>query len=147
MCGHPVEATQTRQIVMQAAAGRRCSTASDLWSMGCILAEMALQRPLFPCHSPAELLRQIADVLRPRPGPAAGPDARSPSSVAAARTGAARSASAALQSPATASRGPGGDAVRSWLDGASPLHLELARVRGCLTIALTQAVAQRVCQR
>ena len=32
---------------------------ADMWSLGCVLAEAALQRPLFPAHSPAELLQQV----------------------------------------------------------------------------------------
>lgn len=32
---------------------------ADMWSLGCILAEVALQRPLFPAHTPAGLLRQV----------------------------------------------------------------------------------------
>ena len=31
----------------------------DIWSLGCILAEFALQRPLFPADSPAALLEQV----------------------------------------------------------------------------------------
>ena len=96
---------------------------------------MALQRPLFPCHSPAELLRQIADALRPGPSPTAGPDSRSPSSVAAPRSGASRSPqgsgpdTVATRSPVSASKDSGRDEVRSWLEDATPLHLELAKVR------------------
>lgn len=30
-----------------------------MWSLGCVLAEVALQRPLFPAHTPSELLRQV----------------------------------------------------------------------------------------
>lgn len=32
--------------------------AMDAWSLGCVLAELALQRPLFPADSPAQLLLQ-----------------------------------------------------------------------------------------
>ena len=32
--------------------------AMDAWSLGCVLAELALQRPLFPADSPAQLLAQ-----------------------------------------------------------------------------------------
>ena len=33
--------------------------AADCWSLGAILAELALCRPLFPCHCPSQLLRQV----------------------------------------------------------------------------------------
>lgn len=35
---------------------------ADMWSLGCVLAEVALQRPLFPAHTPAGLLRQVLRV-------------------------------------------------------------------------------------
>ena len=31
----------------------------DLWSLGAVLAELALHRPLFPAHSPNQLLQQV----------------------------------------------------------------------------------------
>lgn len=33
--------------------------ALDAWSLGCILAELALKRPLFPCNSSGQLLAQV----------------------------------------------------------------------------------------
>ena len=35
----------------------------DCWSLGAMLAELALHRPLFPCHSPAQLLQQVWSTL------------------------------------------------------------------------------------
>ena len=43
----------------QAVLGLPCGTGIDCWSAGAMLAELALQRPLFPCHSPAQLLQQV----------------------------------------------------------------------------------------
>ena len=34
-------------------------TALDVWSLGCILAELVLKRPLFPCNTPSQLLTQV----------------------------------------------------------------------------------------
>ncbi len=45
------------------ALGSPVGTAIDVWSLGCMLAELALQQPLFPCHSPAQLLKQVLCLL------------------------------------------------------------------------------------
>lgn len=42
-----------------AGCGLTDGAALDAWSLGCILAELALKRPLFPCNSPSELLAQV----------------------------------------------------------------------------------------
>ena len=42
-----------------AGAGLTDGAAVDAWSLGCILAELALKRPLFPCNSPSQLLAQV----------------------------------------------------------------------------------------
>ena len=42
-----------------AGAGLTDGAAVDAWSLGCILAELALKRPLFPCNSPSQLLSQV----------------------------------------------------------------------------------------
>mmetsp|Transcript_3090 Transcript_3090/g.18987 ORF Transcript_3090/g.18987 Transcript_3090/m.18987 type:complete len:773 (-) Transcript_3090:9865-12183(-) len=48
--------------------GMRYGTPIDLWSLGCILTEICLQCPLFPCRSPKQLLCQIAIAMgRPPP--------------------------------------------------------------------------------
>ena len=47
--------------------GSPLGTALDMWSLGCILAELALQQPLFPCHSPAQLIQQVGFCLNFRP--------------------------------------------------------------------------------
>jgi hypothetical protein len=39
--------------------GTPLGSALDAWSLGCILAELALHRPLFACHSPLQLLKQV----------------------------------------------------------------------------------------
>ena len=44
---------------MQALLGRACGTGIDVWSLGCLLAEVALQRPLFPVATAAELVHQV----------------------------------------------------------------------------------------
>jgi hypothetical protein len=43
----------------QAVLGLPCGAGIDCWGAGAVLAELALQRPLFPCHSPAQLLQQV----------------------------------------------------------------------------------------
>ena len=118
----------------QAATGRRCGSAADLWSLGCIIAEMALRRPLFPCHSPAELLRQIADGLRTGSSP--GLNSSKMRSVSAQGASARLQAGDAVREgeppdTATARDCSASSSVWSWLERASPLHLELARVRRC----------------
>ena len=44
---------------VQALTGAACGPAIDVWSLGCVLAEVALQRPLFPATSAAELMQQV----------------------------------------------------------------------------------------
>ncbi len=39
--------------------GGACGKGIDLWSLGCVLAEVALQRPLFPITTTAELTHQV----------------------------------------------------------------------------------------
>ena len=46
-------------VQVVAGAGLTDGSALDAWSLGCILAELALKRPLFPCNSPSELLAQV----------------------------------------------------------------------------------------
>lgn len=41
----------------------------DLWSIGIILAEALLKRPLLPCSTPMELLKQMRSLLGPLPEP------------------------------------------------------------------------------
>ncbi|KAL4854275.1 Serine/threonine-protein kinase AFC3 [Chlorella vulgaris] len=41
--------------------------AIDLWSVGVVLAEMALKRALLPCATPRDLLQQMAALLGPLP--------------------------------------------------------------------------------
>lgn len=45
--------------MMQALLGGACGTGIDVWSLGCLLAEVALQRPLFPVATTAELVHQV----------------------------------------------------------------------------------------
>jgi serine/threonine protein kinase len=47
--------------------GLEFNTAIDMWSVGCILAEMLLGTPLFSCRNNAELLESMMDVLGPPP--------------------------------------------------------------------------------
>lgn len=44
---------------VQALLGGECGTGIDMWSLGCLLAEVALQRPLFPVSTPTELMSQV----------------------------------------------------------------------------------------
>jgi serine/threonine protein kinase len=48
----------SRRAPRQVALGRGGGAALDAWSLGCVLAELALQRPLFPAHAPSQLLAQ-----------------------------------------------------------------------------------------
>lgn len=45
--------------MMQALLGGACGTGIDVWSLACLLAEVALQRPLFPVATTAELVHQV----------------------------------------------------------------------------------------
>lgn len=57
-----------RRAPRQVALGRGGGAALDAWSLGCVLAELALQRPLFPAHAPGQLLAQArAPGARPQP--------------------------------------------------------------------------------
>ena len=47
----------TLQVV--AGDGLTDGPAVDAWSLGCILAELALKRPLFPANSASQLLAQV----------------------------------------------------------------------------------------
>lgn len=47
--------------------GLEFNIAIDMWSVGCILAEMLLGTPLFSCRNNAELLESMMDVLGPPP--------------------------------------------------------------------------------
>ena len=39
----------------------------DTWALGCVLAECIVQRPLFECYSPAQLLQRMTEVLEGTP--------------------------------------------------------------------------------
>eukprot|EP00887_Chlorella_sp_A99_P001084 scaffold14.g1084.t1 len=58
-----VTETDTRAAVL----GLPYGPAIDIWSAGVLLAEVALRRPLLPCHSPLELLEAMAGSLGPLP--------------------------------------------------------------------------------
>ena len=51
----------------EAALGLPIGPPIDLWSVGVLLAEVALRRPLLPCRSPLELLAAMAAQLGPLP--------------------------------------------------------------------------------
>ena len=52
---------------MQVVAGHGVTlgAALDVWSLGCILAELVLKRPLFPCNTPSQLLTQVCRQRQP----------------------------------------------------------------------------------
>ncbi|CAG9467705.1 unnamed protein product [Pedinophyceae sp. YPF-701] len=47
--------------------GAQYGTAIDLWSLGCVVSEMALRRPCFPGHDPSGVLAAIARTVGPLP--------------------------------------------------------------------------------
>ena len=51
----------------EVALGLPCGAAVDEWSIGVVLAEAALKRPLFPCTSPMDLVQAMAAQLGPLP--------------------------------------------------------------------------------
>jgi serine/threonine protein kinase len=51
----------------EVALGLPCGNAVDEWSIGVVLAEVALKRPLFPCTSPMDLVQAMASQLGPLP--------------------------------------------------------------------------------
>ncbi|KAL0047800.1 hypothetical protein WJX82_000227 [Trebouxia sp. C0006] len=51
----------------EALTGGACGTGIDVWSLGCVLAEVALQRPLFPITTTSELMHQMTAQLGPLP--------------------------------------------------------------------------------
>ena len=75
------------------ALGLPYGAAIDAWSVGVVLAEAALRRPLLPAHTPAELLGGMEVLLGPLPwpmlaasgrgGPALGPGASAAAAAAA----------------------------------------------------------------
>lgn len=56
---YPVRSVSWSDAQVVAGAGLTDGAAVDAWSLGCVLAELALQRPLFPCSSPGQLLAQV----------------------------------------------------------------------------------------
>lgn len=61
----PLRGAEKFKVPQQAVSGTGpIGPPADMWSLGCVLAEAALQRPLFPAHSPAELLRQVPPLQR-----------------------------------------------------------------------------------
>ena len=52
----------------EVALGLPCGAAVDEWSVGVVLTEAALKRPLFPCTSPMELVQGMVGQLGPLPG-------------------------------------------------------------------------------
>ncbi|KAL0022839.1 hypothetical protein WJX79_007639 [Trebouxia sp. C0005] len=51
----------------EALTGGACGAGIDVWSLGCVLAEVALQRPLFPITTISELMHQMTAQLGPLP--------------------------------------------------------------------------------
>ena len=83
----------------EVAAGKGVGPSADLWSLGCVLAEMALLRPLFPASTPADLPRLWRRALVP--GTDGGDAGDTPLSFAT-RVGAAEEGPAPPGSPARA---------------------------------------------
>ncbi|KAL0027254.1 hypothetical protein WJX77_007086 [Trebouxia sp. C0004] len=128
----------------EALTGGACGTGIDVWSLGCVLAEVALQRPLFPIITTSELIHQMTAQLGQLP------PSIHPSSPAQASPAPASPIMLAQAAPPThisdhqgtysvqnhswshgqqvesivAQAGP----LKMWHERASPLHLELAKV-------------------
>ncbi|KAA6427815.1 MAG: dual specificity tyrosine-phosphorylation-regulated kinase 2-like [Trebouxia sp. A1-2] len=126
----------------EALTGGACGAGIDVWSLGCVLAEVALQRPLFPITTISELMHQMTAQLGPLPPSLRSllPAQASPIMVAQAAPPIHESAHKGTDSVQT-SRWAHGQQVGSmcsvpaqagplqmWHERASPLHLELAKV-------------------
>ncbi|KAK9849802.1 hypothetical protein WJX84_004936 [Apatococcus fuscideae] len=107
-----------------------CGAPMDLWSLGAILAELILHRPLFPAHTPKQLLQQVAASLGPRNVVPAVPlgSARLPAvSIAQPQLGVFRTAALRLKTSGRRLQ-PTQQLLLSWQQAACPLQLELARL-------------------
>ena len=58
-----LKATESWMSHAQVAMQRQCGPPMDMWSAGCILAELLLQEPLFPADSPSQLLSRVPPLL------------------------------------------------------------------------------------
>lgn len=56
---HPAYLSACLLLWLQAAMGLPYGAAIDLWSVGVVLAEVALKRALLPCATPRDLLHQV----------------------------------------------------------------------------------------
>lgn len=52
-------------VEMSKPYNRRYTVGIDMWSLGCILAEMLLGRPLFPGSSTIDQIERILNVIQP----------------------------------------------------------------------------------
>jgi serine/threonine protein kinase len=93
-----------------------CGAAIDIWSVGCIFAELLTRQPLFTGDDNVQLIRQIYRLLgAPDPNAASGP-ASSPTSAAAvpSSAGAGSAASSSSSSSSSSSGWPGLKNLKGW---------------------------------
>lgn len=114
----------------EVALGLPCGSTVDEWSVGVVLAEAALKRPLFPCTSPIDLVQTMAAQLGPLPAEV----------VAASTLGQNYDLSSLVMPPPHGSVSGGGGVVEGSSNGTGMLpHATLLEVLGSNAAATAKA--------